>query len=65
MYVNGKAIWDRETKGSFPEPNELKQILRDLLAPSKDLGQSDTKENDEPELDEEELEKMRAFYGVM
>lgn len=38
---DGKAVWDRKADGGFPEAKILKQRLRDLLWPDKDLGHSD------------------------
>jgi len=43
---NGELVWDRKTNGGFPEPKILKQKIRDLIAPSRDLGHSDVQ--DEP-----------------
>ena len=42
--VNGEAVWDRKEKGRFPEAREIKQQVRDRIAPGKDLGHSDRKE---------------------
>ncbi len=39
--VDGKTVWSRKTEGCFPEAKELKQLIRDQIAPSKDLGHSD------------------------
>ncbi len=39
--VDGKVIWDRKEQGRFPEMKELKQLVRDSIAPDKDLGHSD------------------------
>jgi selenoprotein W-related protein len=41
--VNQKVIFDRKTAGRFPEIKELKQIVRDEVAPTKSLGHSDRK----------------------
>lgn len=41
--VDGKLLWDRDVEGSFPEMKELKQRLRDVIAPERDLGHSDVK----------------------
>jgi selenoprotein W-related protein len=41
--VNEELIWDRETAGGFPEVKDLKQLVRDRIAPQKDLGHSDKK----------------------
>jgi len=35
------VIWDRRTEGRFPEAKELKQRVRDIVAPDKSLGHSD------------------------
>jgi len=39
--VAGKVIWSRAKESRFPEIKELKQLLRDRIAPGKDLGHSD------------------------
>ena len=38
--INNKIIFDRKTEGRFPEIKELKQLLRDLVNPTKDQGHS-------------------------
>lgn len=35
------VLFDRSEHGRFPEPKELKQSIRDRIAPAKDLGHSD------------------------
>jgi selenoprotein W-related protein len=37
----GTALWDRKADGGFPEAKVLKQRIRDLLWPERDLGHSD------------------------
>ena len=39
--AGGRLVWSREAEGRFPEMKELKQRLRDLIAPDKALGHSD------------------------
>lgn len=39
--VDGETAWDRAAEGGFPEMKVLKQRVRDLVAPEKDLGHSD------------------------
>ena len=34
-------LWDRKTEGGFPETKVLKQRVRDIIDPKKDLGHSD------------------------
>ena len=39
--LNGETIFSRKAEGRFPESKELKQLIRDRIAPGKDLGHSD------------------------
>ncbi len=39
--VQGETVWSRGERGRFPESKELKQLIRDRIAPEKDLGHSD------------------------
>ena len=41
--VDGVKIFDRKEQGRFPEVKELKQLVRDVVNPGKDLGHSDNK----------------------
>ncbi len=41
--VDGDAVWSRKEQGRFPEIKELKQLVRDRVAPGRDLGHSDRK----------------------
>lgn len=41
--VDGRTIWSRKGEGRFPELKELKQRLRDIIAPERDLGHSERK----------------------
>ncbi|MBI4559941.1 MAG: SelT/SelW/SelH family protein [Candidatus Hydrogenedentes bacterium] len=40
--VNGETVWSRKVDGRFPESKELKQRVRDRVAPGKDLGHSES-----------------------
>jgi selenoprotein W-related protein len=42
--IDGAVIWSRAEQGRFPEMKELKQLVRDTIAPGRDLGHVDTKE---------------------
>jgi selenoprotein W-related protein len=42
--VDGKTIWSRADAGRFPEIKELKQLVRDRIAPGRDLGHVEAKE---------------------
>ncbi|GIX27364.1 MAG: hypothetical protein KatS3mg123_1245 [Burkholderiales bacterium] len=39
--VDAELLWSRKDEGRFPEAKELKQRLRDRVAPGKDLGHSE------------------------
>ena len=39
--VNGETVFSRREQQRFPESKELKQLVRDRIAPEKDLGHSD------------------------
>jgi selenoprotein W-related protein len=39
--LDGEVIFSRKEQGRFPESKELKQLIRDRIAPGKDLGHSD------------------------
>lgn len=39
--LDEKTIWSRKEQGRFPDIKELKQLVRDQVAPGKDLGHSD------------------------
>ena len=40
--VDGETIWSRKERGRFPELKELKQLVRNRVAPGKDLRHSET-----------------------
>lgn len=42
VLVDGDVVWSRKLEGRFPEAKELKQRVRDRVAPEKGLGHSDT-----------------------
>ncbi|MBX7259078.1 MAG: SelT/SelW/SelH family protein [Candidatus Hydrogenedentes bacterium] len=39
--ADGQVAWSRKDEGRFPDAKELKQRVRDLAVPGKDLGHSD------------------------
>jgi len=41
--LDGRLIWSRKEHGRFPDIKELKQLVRDQVAPDRDLGHSDAK----------------------
>jgi selenoprotein W-related protein len=43
IFLNDKKIYDRKEEGHFPEIKELKQMIRDIVNPTKSLGHSDKK----------------------
>lgn len=43
IFVNDDILYDRKREGRFPEIKELKQLVRDIVEPDKDLGHSEKK----------------------
>lgn len=41
VIANDRLVWSRKDEGRFPEITELKQRVRDVIAPAKDLGHAD------------------------
>lgn len=39
--LDGETLWSRKAEGRFPEAKEIKQRVRDCIAPAKSLGHSD------------------------
>ncbi len=39
--LGDEVVWSRAVEGRFPEPKELKQRIRDRIAPERSLGHSD------------------------
>ena len=40
--IDDEVIWSRKDRGRFPEIKEIKQLVRDRLAPGRSLGHTDT-----------------------
>ncbi|AYD47682.1 SelT/SelW/SelH family protein [Arachidicoccus soli] len=43
IQINEVVVFDRKEQAGFPEIKTLKQIIRDIINPEKDLGHSDKK----------------------
>lgn len=39
--LDGETIWSRQARGAHPELTELKRLVRDRIAPDRELGHSD------------------------
>lgn len=39
--LDGTVLWNKKEVGRYPEPKEIKQLIRDRIAPGRDLGHSD------------------------
>jgi selenoprotein W-related protein len=39
--VDGTVIWSRKEQGRFPDIKELKRLVRDRVAPDRNLGHTD------------------------
>jgi len=42
--LDDAVVWSRASEGRFPELKELKQLVRDRIAPDRALGHSDRPE---------------------
>ncbi len=47
ILVGTTPVWCRKLDGGFPQAAELKRRVRDLVAPGRPLGHSDTSRDDE------------------
>jgi len=50
VYADGVRLWSRAEEGGFPDIKQLKQRVRDAIAPEKDLGHSDRGAGNEADL---------------
>ncbi|MGZ9723305.1 SelT/SelW/SelH family protein [Rhizobium miluonense] len=41
IHIDGELLWERKRDGGFPGPRELKQRVRDIIDPERDLGHTD------------------------
>lgn len=41
VHVNDRRVWSRKDEGRFPDIKELKQLVRNEIAPEKSLGHSE------------------------
>ena len=41
VHCNDKLIWDRKLHDGFPDIKQLKQLVRDQIAPERNLGHID------------------------
>jgi selenoprotein W-related protein len=41
VIANDELVWSRKVEGRFPDITELKQRVRDQIAPGRDLGHAD------------------------
>lgn len=39
--LDDELLWSRKERGRFPEMKEIKQLVRDRVAPARSLGHSD------------------------
>ncbi|KAJ5106265.1 hypothetical protein N7456_002940 [Penicillium angulare] len=57
-------LWDRKRDGGFPEVKALKSLVRNVIAPERDLGHTDRalkKERDEKNLKVEKKDDEKSF----
>ena len=42
VHLDDQLVWSRAEQQRFPEPKEIKQAVRDIVAPGRDLGHVDS-----------------------
>jgi selenoprotein W-related protein len=42
VHIDSELVWSRAEKQRFPEAKEIKQAVRDIVAPGRDLGHIDS-----------------------
>jgi len=42
VHLDDQLVWSRADQQRFPEPKEIKQAVRDIVAPGRDLGHVDS-----------------------
>ena len=47
VWVDDALIWSRAEQGRFPDITELKQLVRDRVAPERSLGHTDRKQREQ------------------
>lgn len=47
--IGGATIWSRAAMNGFPQPKDLKRLVRDAIAPGRDLGHADRRPSGEGE----------------
>ena len=45
IHLDDELIWSRKGEGRFPDIRELKQLIRNRIAPERSLGHSDRKDD--------------------
>jgi selenoprotein W-related protein len=50
--LDGELLWSRAERARFPEPKEIKQLVRDRVAPGRSLGHSDAPRAEPPAADD-------------
>ncbi|MBF0256431.1 MAG: SelT/SelW/SelH family protein [Gammaproteobacteria bacterium] len=41
IHLDDELLWNKKAQGRYPEPKEIKQLVRDRIDPQRDLGHSD------------------------
>ena len=50
IHLDGTLIWERKRDGGFPDVKQLKQLVRDRIDPTRDLGHIDRASGGSPEI---------------
>lgn len=47
VWVDDERLWSRAEQGRFPDITELKQLVRDRVAPGRSLGHTDRRQREQ------------------
>ena len=50
IHLDGELVWERKRDGGFPDVKQLKQLVRDRIDPTRDLGHIDRASGGNPEI---------------
>ena len=61
--AGASTLWSRAEEGRFPESKELKQLVRDMIDPDRDLGHSDDPQEDKGQTGRTAFDRLFALLG--
>lgn len=47
IHIDGVLVWERKRDGGFPDAKQIKQLVRDVIDPERDLGHIDRAQSEQ------------------